>query len=147
MEIPLEHVKAMTELFYALTVAGETVSDEDRVVYVLASLPDSYNVLVTALEANAEVPKMEVVTERILHQERKTKEKEADSTKDKETDSTNENAMASHTLPRKPKPKCFYCGKVGHVQRYCGAKRKDEDGAMKMRQRRIRRIEKLENKK
>ena len=70
-----EHIKNMTELFDALTVAGETVSDEDRVVYVLASLPDSYNVLVTALEANAEVPKIEVVTERILHQERKTKER------------------------------------------------------------------------
>ena len=114
-----EHIKNMTELFDALTVAGETVSDEDRVVYVLASLPDSYNVLVTALEANAEVPKIEVVTERILHQERKTKEKE--------TDSTNENAMPSHTVSCRPKPKCFNCGKVGHIQRYCRAKREDQD--------------------
>ena len=114
-----EHIKNMTELFDALTVAGETVSDEDRVVYVLASLPDSYNVLVTALEANAEVPKIEVVTERILHQERKTKEKE--------TDSTNENAMPSHTVSRRPKPKCFNCGKLGHIQRYCRAKREDQN--------------------
>ena len=114
-----EHIKNMTELFDALTVAGETVSDEDCVVYVLASLPDSYNVLVTALEANAEVPKIEVVTERILHQERKTKEKE--------TDSTNENAMPSHTVSRRPKPKCFNCGKLGHIQRYCRAKREDQD--------------------
>ena len=29
--------------------------------------------LVTALEANAEVPKMEAVTERLLHEERKLK--------------------------------------------------------------------------
>lgn len=50
-----KHIKAITELFDVLTVAGETVS-EDRVVYLLASLPDSYSVLVTALEANEECP-------------------------------------------------------------------------------------------
>ena len=61
----------MIELFDALFVAGETVKEEDRVVYLLASLPESYNVLVTALEVNEDVPKLEVVTERILHQERK----------------------------------------------------------------------------
>ena len=63
-----EHIKAMTELFDSLSVAGETVSEEDRVVYLLASLP------VTALETNEDVPKLEVVTERILQQERKSKD-------------------------------------------------------------------------
>ena len=69
------HAKEMTKLFDFLSVAGETVSQEDHVVYLLASLPESYNMLVTALEANEEVPKLEVVTERILHQERKVKDK------------------------------------------------------------------------
>jgi len=113
-----EHIKTMTELFDALAVAGETVSDEDRVVYLLASLPDMYNVLVTALEANAEVPKLEVVIERILHQERKTKE---------EADSTSETAMTSRRVPRRPKPKCYNCGKMGHIQRYCRAKKEGQD--------------------
>ena len=64
------------------SVAGETIKEEDRVVYLLASLPESYNVLVTALEANEDVPKLEVVTERILHQERKFNNRsEASSTK------------------------------------------------------------------
>ena len=35
-------------------------------VYLLASLPETYNVLVTALEANEDVPKLEMVTERNL---------------------------------------------------------------------------------
>ena len=61
----------MTEIFDGLSVVGDPVLDEDRVVHLLASLPDSYNMLVTALEANAEVPQMEVVTERLLHEERK----------------------------------------------------------------------------
>ena len=66
-----EHIKAMTEIFDGLSVVGDPVSDEDRVVHLLTSLPDSYNMLVTALEANTDVPEMEVVTERLLHEERK----------------------------------------------------------------------------
>ena len=62
----------MTEIFEALAVIDAPVSDEDKVVHLLASLPDSFNMLVTALEANSEaVPKMENVTERLLHEEQK----------------------------------------------------------------------------
>ena len=63
-----KHVKAMIEIFNALAAAGDPVKEEDRVVHLLASLPDPYNMLVTAPEANAEVPKMEIVTERLLHE-------------------------------------------------------------------------------
>ena len=69
------HIKAMMELFNELAIVGDVIQDEDRVIYLLASLPDSFSTLVTALEANKEVPKMEIVTERILHEERKQKEK------------------------------------------------------------------------
>ena len=52
------------------------VSDEDKVVHLLASLPDSFGVLVTALEANSEtVPKLELVTDRLLLEEQKLKRK------------------------------------------------------------------------
>ena len=46
----------MTEIFNELSVIGDPISEEDRVVYLLASLPDSYNTLVTALKANQDVP-------------------------------------------------------------------------------------------
>ena len=66
----------MSEIFEGLAVIGDAVSEEDRVVHLLASLPESYNVLVTALEAQSEnIPKWELVTERLLHQESKLKEK------------------------------------------------------------------------
>ena len=55
-------------------------------MYLLTSLPDSYNMLVTALEAREEVPKMEVITEKLLHAERKQKEKSS-------LDSSGDNAM------------------------------------------------------
>ena len=65
------HIKSMIEIFESLSVVGYVVEEEDRVVHILASLPESYQMLVTALEANSEVPKLEVVTERLLHEEKK----------------------------------------------------------------------------
>ena len=47
----------MTEIFNGLSVIGDAIEEHDRVVYLLASLPDSNNTLVTALEANVDVPK------------------------------------------------------------------------------------------
>ena len=52
-----EHIKAVTEIFESLSVVRDPVSDEDHVVYLLASLPNTYNMLVTALEVNQDVPK------------------------------------------------------------------------------------------
>lgn len=73
----------MTKLFEVLAVIGNPVSDEDRVVHLLASLPESFNMLVTALEASSEtVPRMETITERLLHEECKMKEKNANGSRD-----------------------------------------------------------------
>ena len=47
----------------------------ERVVHLLASLPKSYDMLVTALEASQDVPKWALVTERLLYEENKMKEK------------------------------------------------------------------------
>ena len=52
------HIRKMTEIFTALEEVDAPLSEEDRVVYLLASLPESFGVLVTALEASPEVPKM-----------------------------------------------------------------------------------------
>ena len=66
----------MTEIFKELAVIDAPASDEDKVVHLVASLPDSYGMLVTALEENSEtVPKLDMVTERLLHEEQKMKER------------------------------------------------------------------------
>ena len=49
-----DHVKSMTEIFNELAVIGAPIEEEDKVVTLLASLPDKFNMLVTALEANNE---------------------------------------------------------------------------------------------
>lgn len=85
------------------------LTEEDKVVYLLASLPESFNVLVTALEANPEVPKMTVVVERLLHTESKMNEKE--------TTVKDERAMTAKTT--KKKGKCHHCKRYGHFKRNC----------------------------
>ena len=65
------HVKRLTETLDELSVVDEPVKEDDRVVYLLASLPEEYDMLVTALEASAEVPKMSMVLERLRHDESK----------------------------------------------------------------------------
>ena len=116
-----EHIKVMTELFDSLSVAGETVSEEDRVVYLLASLPESYSALVTALEANEDVLKLEVVTERILHQERKSKGRN-------EASSSTESAMTSRKTFRRNPIRCHQCGELGHTKKYCRDLKAEKEG-------------------
>lgn len=59
-----EHIRAMTEIFNELSVIGDKL-------YLLASLPDSFNMLVTALEAHTDVPDMKTVTERLLYMKKR----------------------------------------------------------------------------
>ena len=110
-----EHVKALTEIFNELSVIGDNIDDEDRVVYLLASLPDSYEMLVTALEANTEVPNMETVIERLLHEEQKVKERNQSSLPSR-ANSKEEVMTVKH---KKKGPRCNFCKRFGHIQRNC----------------------------
>ena len=112
----------MTEVFDKLSVVGDPLYKEDRVVYLLASLPESYNMLVTALEVNAEVPKMVIVTERLLHEECRQKGCA-------DTLMNGEKAMTSEQRSRWKGVRCHYCKRIGHIKRDCfklAADRKSE---------------------
>ena len=106
-----DHVKNMTEIFRELAVVAEPVSEEDQVVHLLASLPDSYDVLVTAMESGAEtVPPLETVTEKLLREEQKLREREgADDGRKILVSQNNPN-------PKKKQFPCHYCGKLGHFK-------------------------------
>ena len=63
----------MLERFNELSIVGDGITDKDRVVYLLGSLSESFNTLITLLESNPTVPKM---IERLMHEERKLKDRQ-----------------------------------------------------------------------
>ena len=99
----------MSQVFDELSAIDEPVKEEDRVVYLLASLPDSCNILVTAMEASEDVPKMAVATERLLHDEKKMKIR-SDITAAEEVMAAKHNQRSS--------PRCYHCGRIGHIKRH-----------------------------
>ena len=113
-----DHIKAMTEIFEELAIIGYPVEEEDRVVQLLASLPESFSMIVTALEACAEVPKLEVVTERLFHEERKLQEKSALESQNNVVSNPHD-ALFVGSGRGKAGPVCFFCGKHGHVKKFC----------------------------
>ena len=115
-----EHIKQITEIFDELSVIGDKIENEDRVVYLLASLPESYEMLVTPLEANTEVPDMATVTERLLYEERKLKDRVGQGSSS--TAGAMEEAMA--VKHKRKGPRCYYCHRIGHVQRNCREREK-----------------------
>ena len=106
-----KHVKMLTKIFDELSIIGDSLDEENQVVHLLASLPESYDMLVTALEASPEVPKLEIVTERLLHKETKQRDKEPSTIEVK--------AMTSKHQTSTKGPKCHHCGRFGHIKREC----------------------------
>ena len=117
-----EHIKSMSEIFKALAVIGDPTGDEDKVVHLLASLSNLFDMLVTALEAQLEsMPKGELVTERLIHEEQKLLEKVASTRTD--VDGRKEFTASSQRHPRpgtrNSSFKCHFCHKPGHFKKDC----------------------------
>ena len=133
------HIKIMSEIFSELTAVGDVISQEDRVVYLLASLPDEFSVLVTALEASKDVPDWETVLERLRFEELKVRGvlQHGDPSHEGSRRRNGVDAAAMYgRYPRKDGdrsgdggsdakvPQCFRCHQFGHVKWNCPKNKK-----------------------
>ena len=67
------HLKHMKELTDKLAAIDAPITEEDQVVTLLGSLPQSYSTLVTALEARVDDIKLDFVQQALIHEELKMK--------------------------------------------------------------------------
>ena len=65
------HLKSMKELTDKLAAIGAPISEEDQVVTLLESLPQSYSTLVTALKARVDDVSLSYVQQALIHEEQK----------------------------------------------------------------------------
>ena len=101
------HIKSMIEIFSELSIVGAPVDEEDKVIHLLASLPESYDILVTALEALDKVPSLDTVIEKIVKFEKKNGKQ------------LNNEGAAFTSRGRGSEPRCYECNKIGHFKRDC----------------------------
>ena len=68
METHLKHTKEITDRLAAI---GSPISEVDKVVMLIGSLPSTYSTLVTALEARVDNVKLDFVQQALIHEEQK----------------------------------------------------------------------------
>ena len=115
-----QHLKHMKDITDRLAAIGAPISEEDQVVTLLGSLPRSYATLVTAFEARVDNIKMDYVQQALIHEEMKHSELPGQSNR------TESALMGTKRNKSRYQPKCFRCGKIGHIRRF-GPKEKSRD--------------------
>ena len=103
---------------------GDPLEEESKVIHLLASLPDSYNTILTAMEAQDKIPSWDMVTEKLLNEEQKTVSKRSIQIKDENQALV---GMTNNAVYSKKIFKCYHCGKPGHIKKNCRLWKKQED--------------------
>lgn len=109
------HLKEMKELTDKLSSIGAPISEEDQVVTLLGSLPSSFSIVVTALEARVDDLTLDFVQQQLIHHERKLKAQELKS------EAPHDSVLLGNQ--RRKTPRCWTCDEPGHVQRFCPKRR------------------------
>ena len=119
----IEHIAKLRQMQEELHVMGSKVSDEDFVMIILTSLPESWDVFTTSfLGSSGNKPdlKSQELIGILIDESRRRKEREG---------------SGAVTMQAKPKGKkdamdkeCFNCHKMGHIKADCWAKGGGKEG-------------------
>jgi hypothetical protein len=101
------HIFEMEDLFVKLNNAGQKLSENLRVAMILRSLPDSFDALCTALESRSDTElTLDLIRPKLIDEAAKHIVPE-------------NNQIAMKVKFRNNVRKCYFCGKLGHVQKFC----------------------------
>jgi hypothetical protein len=107
-----QHLFKLEELFDKLSAAGKELDEDIKVAIMLSSLPDSYEVLTTALEARSDDElTLGIIKQQLIAEWRKRGLSNV--SKDNKEDS-----KALKVMNRR-KVRCYHCDQVGHIKSRC----------------------------
>ena len=141
----LEHINRLKTLAEQLDAVGAPVSEDDLVITLLASLSESYQFLITALESRADSLTWELVTSRLLHEDMKRKEQGGGIEGSAHSQAQ---AFMSRDNKRKARPvkktgACHKCGKQGHWIAECPSRIQEVAGRQRFQRANIAQEEEL----
>ena len=119
----LDHINKVKSLANQLTCLEVPMKEEDVVITLLDSLPPSFDHLITALERRPMKEfTFDFITTRLMHEVSKRKEKEPQG--DDAAKLSRQPCAFDNNERRGDAPRCYNCGKLGHIARNCRMKRK-----------------------
>ena len=124
------HLKNFTETYSELAMIGEAVAEDEKVIQLLASLPEEYATIVTAFETCDQVPQWVTVTEKLLHEETKIKGNAENTTRalaHQQQDFKRSTKGFQNSKSSKKNVKCYNCGKTGHIKSQCWQRKDKQD--------------------
>ena len=128
----ISHINKVRSMAQQLEAIGAEVREEDIVMTLLSSLPQTYGSLIIALESRSEDLTMEFVVARLLHEETRRNENRIERSTDDTAlfhdKRTNTRQIRS---PNSFKGNCNYCNRPGHWARTCRKRIADEEAKKK----------------
>ena len=119
----LDHINKVKSLADQLTCLEVPIKEGDVVMTLLDSLPPSFVHLITALETRPmNELTLDFITARLMHEVSKRKEKEPQG--DDAAMLSRQPRTFDNNERRDNAPRCYNCGKLGHLARNCRSKRK-----------------------
>lgn len=122
------HLTEMQELTDRLSAMGSKISEEDKAMTILGSLPNSYRALVTTLGNQAGNLSVVNVTNAILDEQRRGAPTNASEPDSALVGVSRRQPSSNSGVRNFPPRKCYNCDQPGHISRECRQPRKQQNG-------------------